>query len=698
VSSSLRSANVLRPAWLCRVGKRVLVACTGSNAVEALAEHAARQMEFTAGGEQFALLQMPAGEDLSDIDSQSGTIEVAKDLGSFLAGALAPSAHGLFLKRLFGIARMFQLGSDPLFAEIARTLRATSDLRKARIALDVVEGLDTAIATVPARAGIAASDLLIEIGETVEIGTVEHVTRFLARDDDRQKLAAARLSAVPTGSDYLLIGDKGLTLVEATVRSQPSVEKFHAEYAHKNPDLVALLALADDETGLLLDRLSRRNDNGAVVDEPFYNLHFELVTSVPLEHGLFLSGWYLDPDDLVEAVTAIDPGLEGQDVMDSWISFDGRADLGSGEKQIKRFVAFLPRKPETRMPLAPPAVRITLSTGESHIASAELGTQDLIGKRKLIVDSIAGHAFDLETLETIYAPALEALHADINARQSVSETRLYGTRSKQKVSLIIPLYRETAFIRSQLMAFSADPFIRENCEIVYVLDDPLIALDVAGILEGSAIIYPLDVKLVMLAVNGGYALANNFGVDEAAGEMLVLMNSDVIPVGEGWLEPALQQLGGLSPFSVIGPKLLYADGTLQHAGMYFYRLSNSQWQNMHYWKGYGSDFAAANVERTVPAVTGACMLIRKADYQAVGGFTSDYIIGDFEDSDLCLKLRDKGGVSLYMPSISLYHFERQSMPKDLGQLISGTAAYNQALHTARWSSQIDEIVADSVSA
>jgi hypothetical protein len=694
VSSSLTPAADLKPTWLCRVGNRVLVASAGSTAVEAIAEHVARQMEFTAGGEMFLLLQMPVGFDLSGIGGEPGVFAVSQDIGSFLAVALPPHAHRLFLKRLFAIARMFQLPSDPVFAEMVRTLVASADLRKARIVLDVIDGVDTVIATVPARAGIAAGDLLIEIGDAVEIGTFQHVTRFLARQDDRQKLAAVQFSTKPAGSDYLLMGDKGLTAVEATIRHQPGVVEFHAEHSRKNPDLVALLALADDEGGPLLDRLSRRTDSGGVVDEIFYNFHFELVTSVPLANGLFLSGWYLDPDGLVEALTAIDPGLDDHDVMDSWIGFEGRADLGGGEKQVRRFVAFLPRRAGTRMPLSPPAVKITLSTGESHIASAAPGAQDLIGKRRLIVDSIAAHALDLDMLAQIYTPALEPLQAAINARQSVRETRLYGVRSRQKASLIIPLYRETGFIRSQLMAFSVDPFIRENCEIVYVLDDPLIALDVAGILEGSAFVYPLDLKLVTLAVNGGYALANNVGVEEAAGERLVLMNSDVIPVGNGWLEPALQRLEQLPPFSVIGPKLIYADSTLQHAGMYFYRLSNGQWQNMHYWKGYGGDFAAANVERAVPAVTGACMLIRKADYQAADGFTSDYIIGDFEDSDLCLKLRERGGVSLYMPSISLHHFERQSMPQDPGQQISGISTYNQALHTAKWSSQIEEIMAD----
>jgi GT2 family glycosyltransferase len=243
------------------------------------------------------------------------------------------------------------------------------------------------------------------------------------------------------------------------------------------------------------------------------------------------------------------------------------------------------------------------------------------------------------------------------------------------------------------MAFAVDPYIRQHCEIVYVLDDPVIALAVTTLIEGLAITYPLDVKLVTLDRNGGYALANNMGAGQTEGEVLVLMNSDVIPDRPGWIEKALSKLEKLPPFSVVGPKLIYADDTLQHAGMYFHQLSTGHWQNFHYWKGYGRHFGIADRERVVPAVTGACMIIRKADYLAVGGFTTDYVVGDYEDSDLCLKLRERDGLPFYMPSIELYHFERQSMPLDDGNRDLGSTVYNRALHTARWTEQITALMA-----
>ncbi|MFM2279187.1 MAG: hypothetical protein RLZZ444_1418, partial [Pseudomonadota bacterium] len=250
----------------------------------------------------------------------------------------------------------------------------------------------------------------------------------------------------------------------------------------------------------------------------------------------------------------------------------------------------------------------------------------------------------------------------------------------------------TAFMRAQLMAFAIDPMVAADCEIVYVVDDPLIQSEVDYILGGLDYLHALDILMVTLARNGGYALANNFGVEAASGDRLVLMNSDVVPEAPGWLEPALSRLDQLPYASVIGARLLYADHSLQHAGMFFFKLAQGYWQNMHYWKGYGRDFPEAVKEREVPAVTGALMILDRSAYRAVGGFTADYVVGDYEDSDLCLKLRERGGLCIYLPSVTLFHFERQSMASNQAQSDNGSTVFNRALHSARWSERIVELM------
>jgi GT2 family glycosyltransferase len=219
-------------------------------------------------------------------------------------------------------------------------------------------------------------------------------------------------------------------------------------------------------------------------------------------------------------------------------------------------------------------------------------------------------------------------------------------------------------------------------------------LETQTLLDGFQIWAPLDIQLLVLDRNGGYAMANNTAAEEADGDHIVLLNSDVIPEQAGWIEAALDALGEAPDYSVVGPKLLYADDSLQHAGMYFQKFPHGYWQNLHFWKGYGRDYAPATKSRPVPGVTGACMILRKSDFLDVGGFTSDYILGDYEDSDLSLKLRERGGQCLYLATASLYHFERQSMPKIEDGHDRRSTIYNRALHTSRWDNQLASLMAE----
>jgi O-antigen biosynthesis protein len=77
----------------------------------------------------------------------------------------------------------------------------------------------------------------------------------------------------------------------------------------------------------------------------------------------------------------------------------------------------------------------------------------------------------------------------------------------------------------------------------------------------------------------------------------------------------------------------------------------------------------------------------------VGGFSTDYVIGDYEDSDLCLKLRARGGEIGYVPGAELYHFERQSIREHAGYARTLASAYNRRLHHRRWSSFIEQLMA-----
>lgn len=671
---------------LCRIGERVFLSRVDAadDFVDRIVQQATRQMDISAGDRIFRLHQLPNDFEASEF----------LDIQSFMALAgLIPAEQIALLKALFGTAMsMFRLQADPVLTQLAMTLSEAPGLPTAGISFDAIKGYETLIATIPRRATLRAEDLLISLtGDRLSLGRIESLHEFLARENLRQRLAAISFSGEAREGKYLLIGASGLVAVDAHIRSNSDVETFHAEHVRKNQDISAVYIQADADAAVALNRLSRQQGAASsVVDEPLLGLQFVVNVAIPLSNGLFASGWFHDAENRIASVVGVDHGIPETEISSVWKLFDGRADIRGKTRPVKCFAAFLPGE-RTGTPPAHIAVRLLLDSGESHLVTPVLAPQDLASQREAILSSIAGHAFTPDMLSDVFAPALAPIQIELNARQSVRHVKEFGPKSTRTISLIIPLYKETGFIRSQLMAFAIDPYLRDHCEIVYVLDDPLMATDVASFLEGYTFAFPFDLKLVTLDRNGGYAMANNMGVSRAEGDIVILMNSDVIPDRPGWIEQAQAKLSSLPAFSVIGPKLLYADDSLQHAGMYFYQLANGYWQNFHYWKGYGRNLVAADMERVTPAVTGACMIIRKDDYLAVGGFTPDYVIGDYEDSDLCLKLREKGGLPLYMPSIELYHFERQSMPVDSEQEQDlGSTVYNRALHTMRWNERIME--------
>ena len=74
-------------------------------------------------------------------------------------------------------------------------------------------------------------------------------------------------------------------------------------------------------------------------------------------------------------------------------------------------------------------------------------------------------------------------------------------------------------------------------------------------------------------------------------------------------------------------------------------------------------------------------------------FSEDYVVGDYEDSDLCLKLRSRGYDIRYEPRAELYHFERRSITMHAGYVGTAASAYNRALHIGRWSDLMAELTA-----
>lgn len=297
-----------------------------------------------------------------------------------------------------------------------------------------------------------------------------------------------------------------------------------------------------------------------------------------------------------------------------------------------------------------------------------------------------------ELLDRCLTPAAERLHRVASAEPlEIEVLRIGAPVAKPKVSLVIPLYRNLRFLRHQISAFARDPMLRE-AEVIYVLDSPEQRTEAEHLLRGICGLTGLPVTLVLHGRNAGYATACNSGAAAATAPTLLMLNSDVVPDVPGWLAPMQARLAADERLGCVGPKLLFDDGSLQHAGLYFARGPGDDWYNCHYFKGFPRHYPAADQARDVPGVTGAAMLMRRSAWDEVGGFSAGYIVGDYEDSDLCLRLRQAGYGILYEPAAELFHFERQSIAQHGGYAGTVAAAYNRRLHHRKWASTIASLM------
>ncbi len=155
-----------------------------------------------------------------------------------------------------------------------------------------------------------------------------------------------------------------------------------------------------------------------------------------------------------------------------------------------------------------------------------------------------------------------------------------------------------------------------------------------------------------------FALLCNAGARRARGGWLLFLNNDTCVLTPDWLEQMLAV--GMQPgVGAVGATLLYPDGTLQHAGMV--QRGDGVWEHVH--RGLPGDHAGEHGElrrvRAVPAVSAACLLVRRELFFELGGFDEARPV-THNDTDLCRRLRQRGLVVAVTPHARLLHYESLS--------------------------------------
>lgn len=151
---------------------------------------------------------------------------------------------------------------------------------------------------------------------------------------------------------------------------------------------------------------------------------------------------------------------------------------------------------------------------------------------------------------------------------------------------------------------------------------------------------------------------NNLAAAEAKGEYLLFLNDDVEIIAPDWLDNLLEH-AQRPEIGVVGPRLLYPDRRVQHAGMFLAAMGQARHAFRYAAEDSPGYFGLALTERNVIAVTGACLLTRRDTFDALGGFDEAQAIIN-NDIDYCLRAWQSGLLNLYTPHATLIHHEAAS--------------------------------------
>ncbi len=434
----------------------------------------------------------------------------------------------------------------------------------------------------------------------------------------------------------------------------------------------------------------------------FIRMHWENMLLLP-NYGVFSQGWLIDAENTLKGVylkqgTNLSENLLGSctqimrpDVNDCFAS--------NIPKSYKAglYGVFSLESIDSGRP-----VSIILQTKDGKAALSECTItnkgDDTVGIIQSILAPFDVNKPDYEKeLNGYLGKAIKHVWQTKEQITNTEEVIEYGIQPQQPVcSLIIPIYGRYDFVKYQIAQFVKDEFMTTT-EIIYVLDDPRLVSDFNRYCASVYAIFKMPFKTVSYSKNLGFAGANNMGVAQANSEHLLLLNSDVMPKYAGWLDEMLATYSKVETPGILGARLLFEDNTIQHDGLMYQKLKQygSLWLIEHPAKGLPDWMSPSEGVKEIPSVTGACMLMRTSLYQELNGLDESYILGDFEDSDLCLKALKAGYKNYINSDISLYHLERQSQ-----NLFEDTSwkhkltIYNGLQHTQRWDKLIQTMEAN----
>ena len=263
--------------------------------------------------------------------------------------------------------------------------------------------------------------------------------------------------------------------------------------------------------------------------------------------------------------------------------------------------------------------------------------------RKAVEDAMKRRGLDAEVIVPI-----ESTHYIVE----------YKLKKEPKVSIIIPtkdlknmlerclisIYEETDYSNYEVIVVDNNSELEETKELLKEYEKKK------------------NFKVLKYEKEFNFSAINNFAVENASGEYIVLLNNDTEIISRNWLKSmvgyAMQKHIG-----AVGVKLLYPNDTIQHGGI----ILGIDGVARHAFLNYEADTYGFYGRMVVPynysAVTAACLMVKKEKFLEVGGLEEELKVA-YNDLDFNLKLRQKGYYNVFLPQVELYHYESKSRGLD----------------------------------
>jgi GT2 family glycosyltransferase len=201
-----------------------------------------------------------------------------------------------------------------------------------------------------------------------------------------------------------------------------------------------------------------------------------------------------------------------------------------------------------------------------------------------------------------------------------------------------------------------------------------------------------DVKLLTYDAPFNYSALNNFAAQQCQGEILCFLNNDVEVITTDWLTELVGH--ALRPeHGAVGAMLYYPNDRIQHGGIIIGHSTNgpggvaaNAFSGLP--RGFTGQGGRLLHAQYVSAVTGACLAIRHAIFDSVGGFDEEKLAVAYNDVDLCLRLREKGYYTVFTPFAELYHHESASRGRDTSDTSQARFSREIATMHRRWGNRL----------